>query len=109
MSNAGGERNIRLFRILGSKEYDLWIKSEFREAVRLIVGLTMYLMSGHARCGVLQHAFQRSSYDEDDEPDLEDEKGEGKAANEEKDVSRKEKRLNDDQRERGWRKIKNRT
>ncbi|KAI9044247.1 uncharacterized protein KD926_001477 [Aspergillus affinis] len=95
LSNADGERDSRVFRILGSHEYDLWIKSEFRAAVRLVIGLIMYLMSGQARCGILQHAFQRFPYDEDDEPNSEDERGDIQAAKEEKDVAEKEKELDE--------------
>ncbi|PLB50587.1 hypothetical protein P170DRAFT_492471 [Aspergillus steynii IBT 23096] len=86
LSKADGERNFRAFRVLGSQEYNLWINSEFRAAVRLIVGLTMYLMSGNARCGVLQHVFQRFPYDEVNKSDSARAKGEYKFAKEQEDV-----------------------
>ncbi|THC99196.1 hypothetical protein EYZ11_001284 [Aspergillus tanneri] len=109
LSTADGERDFRVFRILGSQEYDLWIKSEFRAAMRLIVGLIMYMMSGRARCGVLQHIFEQYPYDEGDEPSSEDEKGQEKAAKEEKDVAEQERQLEqvekqkiEEDRERFW-------
>lgn len=92
LSNADGERDFRAFRILGSQEYDLWIKSEFRGAVRLIAGLNMYLMSGNARCGILQQVFRRFPYEE---PNSDDENGESKVAKEEEVVAKKEKELDE--------------
>ncbi|PWY64067.1 hypothetical protein BO70DRAFT_208281 [Aspergillus heteromorphus CBS 117.55] len=51
-----------VFRVLSSKEYDLWLKDEFKDAVRLISALAMYLMSGQARCGILQEIFELFPY-----------------------------------------------
>ncbi|OGM40968.1 hypothetical protein ABOM_010500 [Aspergillus bombycis] len=93
LSTSDSEPDPRVFRILGSKEYDLWVESDFYAALRLLVGLVMYLMSGRARCGILQYSFSCSPYDEDDEPDSEDEELRRKAAQEEEDVVLQEQKL----------------
>ncbi|KAB8253905.1 hypothetical protein BDV32DRAFT_143344 [Aspergillus pseudonomiae] len=93
LSTSDSEPDPRVFRILGSKEYDLWVESDFYAALRLLVGLVMYLMSGRARCGILQYSFSCSPYDEDDEPDSEDEELRRKAAQEEEDVVSQEQKL----------------
>ncbi|KAB8218133.1 hypothetical protein BDV33DRAFT_232329 [Aspergillus novoparasiticus] len=93
LSTSDSEPDPRVFRILGSKEYDLWVESDFHAALRLLVGLVMYLMSGRARCGILQYIFSCSPYDEDDEPDSEDEELRRKVAQEEDDVVQQERKL----------------
>ncbi|OOO03853.1 hypothetical protein OAory_01022640 [Aspergillus oryzae] len=93
LSTSDSEPDPRVFRILGSKEYDLWVESDFHAALRLLVGLVMYLMSGRARCGILQDKFSCSPYDEDDEPDSEDEELRRKVAQEEDDVVLQERKL----------------
>ncbi|KAE8362677.1 hypothetical protein BDV27DRAFT_146747 [Aspergillus caelatus] len=93
LSTSDSEPDPRVFRILGSKEYDLWVESDFYAALRLLVGLIMYLMSGRARCGILQYNFSCSPYDEDDEPDSEDEELRRKVAQEEDDVIQQERKL----------------
>ncbi|KAE8387600.1 hypothetical protein BDV23DRAFT_174517 [Aspergillus alliaceus] len=93
LSTCDSEPEPHVFRILGSKEYDLWVKSDFYAAMTLLVGLVMYLMSGRARCGILQHAFDRWPYDEDEEPDSEDEELRKKVAQEENDVVEQERKL----------------
>ncbi|CEL02368.1 hypothetical protein ASPCAL03539 [Aspergillus calidoustus] len=67
LSNPENEASPRGFQILASREYDLWKKDEFFAAVRLLAALAMYLMSGTARCGILQDVFARWPYDEGDE------------------------------------------
>ncbi|KAF7586347.1 hypothetical protein BBP40_009043 [Aspergillus hancockii] len=93
LSTCDSEPDPRVFRILGSEEYDLWVKAEFSAAVRLLVGLVMYLMSGRARCGILQYTFERYPYDEDEEPDSEDEELRNKIAKEEENVAEQERKL----------------
>jgi hypothetical protein len=95
LSTCDSEPDPRVFRILGSEEYDLWVKEDFSAAMKLLVGLIMYLMSGRARCGILQHTFERYPYDEDDEPDSEDEALRKKVAKEEEDVVEQERKLRD--------------
>ncbi|KAL4877318.1 hypothetical protein BJY04DRAFT_230807 [Aspergillus karnatakaensis] len=73
LSCPDNESNPKAFQILGSREYDLWMKWEFAAAVRLLAGLMMYLMSGQARCGVLQDVFADFPYDEGLDPESEDE------------------------------------
>ncbi|KAJ0422597.1 hypothetical protein BJY00DRAFT_310968 [Aspergillus carlsbadensis] len=67
LSNPENEASPRGFQILASREYDLWQKDEFFAAVRLLAALVMYLLSGTARCGILQDVFARWPYDEGDE------------------------------------------
>lgn len=50
-----------IFQILGSAEYNMWVESDFHEAVRALVGLMMYLMSGEAHCGPLEATFNSMS------------------------------------------------
>ncbi|KAL3460510.1 hypothetical protein BJX64DRAFT_300605 [Aspergillus heterothallicus] len=73
LSNPENEVSPRGFQILGSREYDLWNKDEFTAVVRLLAGLVFYLMSGTARCGILQDVFARWPYDEGWEVASEDE------------------------------------
>lgn len=51
------EPDLRTFRVLASREYDLWHRADFTAAVHLLVALQMYLLSGKARCGALQETF----------------------------------------------------
>lgn len=46
------------FRVLGTRECNLWDARDFHSAVRIVIGLSMYLMSGEAECGFLQKAFE---------------------------------------------------
>ncbi|TQB68550.1 hypothetical protein MPDQ_003244 [Monascus purpureus] len=55
-------RDSEPLRILASHEYDLWEKHSFHAAVRALVALIIYLMSGRAQCGVLQRVFQCYPY-----------------------------------------------
>jgi hypothetical protein len=67
-SNANGptdDENMRTFRVVGSREYDLWRADDFRDAVRLLVGLGLYLMSGKAKCGSLQKTFEEFPHTEE--------------------------------------------
>ncbi|KAE8373768.1 hypothetical protein BDV26DRAFT_284843 [Aspergillus bertholletiae] len=93
LSTSDSEPDPRVFRVLGSKEYDLWVESDFYAALQLLVALVMYLMSGRARCGIMQYHFRRSPYDEDDEPGSEDEELRRKVAQEEDDVVQQERKL----------------
>jgi hypothetical protein len=47
----------RTFRVDMSKEYDMEAKEEFLEAIRGLVGIFRYFLSGEARVGALQVAF----------------------------------------------------
>lgn len=58
LSELGGEPDMRTFRVVASREFDLWKKSDFREAVKTAVAIFSYFMSGHARMGTLTDAFQ---------------------------------------------------
>ncbi|KAL4952410.1 hypothetical protein BDW69DRAFT_195670 [Aspergillus filifer] len=73
LSDPSNEVHPRSFQVLGSREYDLWNKWEFHAAVKMLSGLMLYLMSGQARCGVLQDVFGRYPYDEGWEVDSEEE------------------------------------
>lgn len=53
------EENVRTFRIVGTREYDLWRASDFHDAVRVLAALQLYLMSGKAKCGFLQKMFEQ--------------------------------------------------
>ncbi|KAL4889826.1 hypothetical protein BDV59DRAFT_204851 [Aspergillus ambiguus] len=101
LSACDDEPGPRVFRVLGSREYDLWVAEESRAAVRLLVGLVMYLMSGRARCGVLEDVFRLFPYDEEDEPESEDEEKQGveKMAREEKQVVEKEREIAEQERQ----------
>ncbi|KAL4932316.1 uncharacterized protein BDV17DRAFT_287845 [Aspergillus undulatus] len=72
LSDPSNEAHPRAFQVLGSREYDLWLKWEFAGALRMLSGLAMYLMSGQARCGVLQDVFERYPYDEGFETESDD-------------------------------------
>ncbi|KAL6233214.1 hypothetical protein BDW75DRAFT_252147 [Aspergillus navahoensis] len=103
LSNPDNEVHPRSFQVLGSREYDLWLKWEFGAAVKMLAGLIMYLMSGQARCGVLQDVFERYPYDEGVEPesDIGDDAGAmEKAAQAQKEIEEEEQRLKESERQR---------
>ncbi|KAL4976579.1 hypothetical protein BDW66DRAFT_150935 [Aspergillus desertorum] len=96
LSNPDNEIHPRSFQVLGSREYDLWLKWEFGAAVKMLAGLIMYLMSGQARCGLLQNVFERYPYDEGIEPESDvgdDASGMEKVAQEQKEIEEEEERL----------------
>lgn len=59
------ETDMRTFRVLASREYDLWNRQDFRAAIHLLVALHFYLLSGTAQCGTLQQVFQKHPYADD--------------------------------------------
>ncbi|RAL13681.1 uncharacterized protein BO97DRAFT_423460 [Aspergillus homomorphus CBS 101889] len=66
--------DIGVFQVLVSREYNLWSPRGFRAAVRMLLGLCLYLMSGEARVGSVQKMFQKwpkaaKKDDEDDDYD----------------------------------------
>lgn len=91
LSNPDNESGPRSFQILASREFDLWMKSEFLAAQKILCGMMMYLMSGQARCGVLQEVFAKYPYDEGYEANSDDEKE--TAAKEQKDMEEKEAKM----------------
>lgn len=97
LSNPANEVHPRSFQILGSREFDLWMKWEFAGAVKMLSGLSMYLMSGQARCGVLQDVFEMYPYDEDFEPESGDDvaSAKEKVSKEQKEIEEEEQRLKD--------------
>ncbi|OJJ76824.1 hypothetical protein ASPBRDRAFT_190172 [Aspergillus brasiliensis CBS 101740] len=52
------ENGNPVFRVLASQEYDLWTKSGWHAALRLLAGLNHYLMGGRAKCAVMQVMFR---------------------------------------------------
>lgn len=62
LSTLDNEPNLRTFRVLATKEYDLWLKDGFNGAVHALVALHLYLLSGEARCGALMDTFARNPY-----------------------------------------------
>ncbi|KAL4812661.1 hypothetical protein BDW67DRAFT_188441 [Aspergillus spinulosporus] len=102
LSNPDNEVHPRSFQVLGSCEYDLWLKWEFGAAMKMLAGLIMYLMSGQARCGVLQDVFERYPYDEGIEPESDvggDAVDMEKVAKEQKEIEEEEERLRKNERE----------
>lgn len=67
LSEVDNEPDLQTFRVLATREFDLWLKTDFHAAVRALVALSMYLMSGRARLGNLQRIFERYPYQEDTE------------------------------------------
>lgn len=67
------EPNPRTFRVLATREYDLWVKQDFTAAVQLLAALQMYLLSGEAKCGAIQELFEKHPINRADEEDEEDE------------------------------------
>lgn len=53
------ELDLHTFRVLGTREYDLWNPEDFTAAVHIFVALQLYLLSNNARCGVLMDTFRR--------------------------------------------------
>ncbi|KAJ5096165.1 hypothetical protein NUU61_005521 [Penicillium alfredii] len=60
------EPNLHTFRVLATREFDLWHKDDFAAAVHVLTALHLYLLSGQARCGTLQETFEDHPYREDD-------------------------------------------
>lgn len=70
------EQELRTFRALATREYDLWLSRDFTAAVEVLLALHMYLLSGRAQCGFLQQAFICHPYNEDgNESDSPEESG----------------------------------
>lgn len=67
LSEVDDEPDLHTFRVLATREFDLWIKTDFHTAVKALVSLVMYLMSGRARLGNLQRIFERYPYEEENE------------------------------------------
>ena len=85
----------RTFNVVGTREYDLWLATDFRAAVRMLVGLVMYLMSGKAKCGFMQKTFEQYPYSEETEAEIaaEIERRRQMAARERIELAIKERRL----------------
>lgn len=97
--NLDNDPNPRNLRVLGSREFDLWRKQDFRAAVKMIVALFIYMMSGQARCGVLQKAFQNYPIDEGSDDELEEVHDTRiRVAIEEEELAKKEKELEETER-----------
>lgn len=62
LSRLDNEPDLRTFRILATREYDLWLRKDFMAAVQILSALHFYLLSGHAQCAVLQETFIRHPY-----------------------------------------------
>ncbi|PWY77932.1 hypothetical protein BO83DRAFT_415804 [Aspergillus eucalypticola CBS 122712] len=67
-TEAPDEDAAPVFRVLASKEYDLWKKSEWHAALKLLAGLNRYLMGGRAKCGVMQNMFEKFPLEEESQP-----------------------------------------
>lgn len=63
------EPNPRTFRVLATREYDLWVKQDFTAAVQLLAALQMYLLSGEAKCGAIQELFVKHPINRAEEED----------------------------------------
>ncbi|GFF27894.1 hypothetical protein IFM46972_02204 [Aspergillus udagawae] len=96
--NLDSDPNPRNLRVLGSREFDLWRKQDFRAAVQMIVALFIYMMSGQARCGVLQKAFKNYPIDEESDDELEAHDTRKRVAIEEKELAKREKELEEAER-----------
>ncbi|CEJ55351.1 hypothetical protein PMG11_01614 [Penicillium brasilianum] len=66
LSMRDNEMDTRTFRVLCTREYDLWKEKDFADAVNVLVALQLYLLSGSARCGPLQAVFNKPPYPPDD-------------------------------------------
>jgi hypothetical protein len=55
----GGEVDMKTFRVLATRELDLWVFADFKEAVMAVGTLMRYLMGGHAAMGIMQKQFAR--------------------------------------------------
>ncbi|KAJ5807066.1 hypothetical protein N7474_010658 [Penicillium riverlandense] len=62
LSRLDNEPNLRTFRALATREYDLWQSADFAAAVQALVALHLYLLSGQARCGALMDTFRRHPF-----------------------------------------------
>ncbi|GKZ35177.1 hypothetical protein AbraIFM66950_005729 [Aspergillus brasiliensis] len=58
------ENGNPVFRVMASQEYDLWTKSGWHAALRLLAGLNHYLMGGRANCAVMQVMFREFPVEE---------------------------------------------
>jgi hypothetical protein len=96
--NLDSDPNPRNLRVLGSREFDLWRKQDFRAAVQMIVALFIYMMSGQARCGVLQKAFKNYPIDEKSDDELEAHDTRKRVAMEEEELAKREKELEETER-----------
>ncbi|RHZ60564.1 uncharacterized protein CDV56_101640 [Aspergillus thermomutatus] len=97
--NLDSDPNPRNLRVLGSREFDLWRKQDFRAAVKMLVALFIYMMSGQARCGVLQSAFKNYPVDDESDDDLEEvHDTRKKVAIEEEELAKREKELEETER-----------
>jgi hypothetical protein len=56
------ELDTRTFRVICTREYDLWHEDDFAAAIHVLVALHMYLLSGSAQCGALQAVFNKPPY-----------------------------------------------
>ncbi|GAT25335.1 similar to An14g00770 [Aspergillus luchuensis] len=63
-TEAPDEDDAPVFRVLASKEYDLWKKTDWHAALKLLAGLNRYLMGGRAKCGVMQNMFEKFPLEE---------------------------------------------
>ncbi|KAL4937649.1 hypothetical protein BDV06DRAFT_215714 [Aspergillus oleicola] len=98
LSDPSNEAHPRSFQVLGSREYDLWNKWEFNSAVKMLSGLMLYLMSGQARCGVLQDVFERYPYDEGFEVESEDDDDDGRNIREGERIDRGKREVEEEER-----------
>lgn len=81
LDDLGGEPDLSTFRAVTSREFDLWCKEDFIQANRAVVALARYLMSGKAKLGILQDAFDgccrgskpREKHEEDESCDCDEE------------------------------------
>jgi hypothetical protein len=62
MGRLDNEPNLRTFRALATREYDLWQSDDFASAMQALVALHLYLLSGQARCGALMDTFRRHPF-----------------------------------------------
>ncbi|KAJ5309107.1 hypothetical protein N7508_004486 [Penicillium antarcticum] len=63
LSTLDNELEVRTFRVLGTREYDLWNQKDLKEAVHSLAALELYLFSGEARCGGIQEIFEWNPWD----------------------------------------------
>lgn len=62
LSRLDNEPDLRTFRILATREFDLWLQEDFTAVVQMLAALHLYLLSGNAQCGALQETFYRHPY-----------------------------------------------
>ncbi|PYH97430.1 hypothetical protein BO71DRAFT_318624 [Aspergillus ellipticus CBS 707.79] len=92
------ETDSHVFHVMASNEYDLWNRDEFRTVVRLISGLALYLMSGDARCGLLQRVFERFPGGYEGDEGVDEEVVDRAIAREIQEILKKERRLEEEER-----------